>query len=125
MYRAPIEEIAFSLRSVAGLKNDLVKGAFGDLSDDLLDAILAEAGKFAADELAPLNKVGDESGALLQDGRVSTSAGFVTAYGNWREAGWNSLTGPEKFGGQGLPIFMSAAVQEFWNSANMALPLVC
>jgi hypothetical protein len=65
MYRAPVEEISFTLKHVAGLKAALEGGQFGDLSEDVVDAILAEAGRFAGEEIAPLYKAGDEIGAVL------------------------------------------------------------
>ena len=63
MYRAPVDEIAFTLKHVTGFAADLDSGRFGDLSEDLVDAIVAEAGRFAAEEIAPLARVGDEQGA--------------------------------------------------------------
>lgn len=122
MYRAPVEEIAFTLKHVAGLKEALAGGAFGDLGD-LVDAVLAEAGRFASDEIAPLYKAGDESGAALRDAAVTTPPGWKDLYRRWAEGGWNALTGPEEYGGQGLPMMLSVAVLEMWNSASVAFCL--
>ena len=69
MYRAPVEEIAHTLKSVAGLGKALEAGRFGDLGEDLVDAILAEAGRFATDEIAPLNEIGDTNGPIQPEGR--------------------------------------------------------
>ncbi|TIU73361.1 MAG: acyl-CoA dehydrogenase, partial [Mesorhizobium sp.] len=66
MYRAPVEEIAFTLKHVAGLRPALDAGTFGDLDEDIVDAILAEAGRFATGEVAPLYKIGDEQGPVLK-----------------------------------------------------------
>lgn len=120
MYRAPVEEIAFTLKHVAGLEEALASGALGDLGSDLVDAVLAEAGRFATEEIAPLYKAGDEVGAVLKDAAVTTPPGWKDLYTRWREGGWNSLTGPEEYGGQGLPMMLSVAVLEMWNSASMA-----
>ena len=60
MYRAPVSEIAHTLKTVTGLGAAMQSGNAGDLSEDLLDAILEEAGKFASDEIAPMSKIGDE-----------------------------------------------------------------
>lgn len=120
MYRAPVEEIAFTLKHVAGLEEALASGALGDLGSDLVDAVLAEAGRFATEEVAPLYKTGDEVGAVLKDAAVTTPPGWKDLYTRWREGGWNSLTGPEEYGGQGLPMMLSVAVLEMWNSASMA-----
>ena len=123
MYRAPVEEIAFTLKKVIGLDADLQNGVFGDLSDDLVDAILEEAGKFANDELAPRNWQGDQEGLNLDNAVVTTPKGFGDVYSAWCEAGWNSLTGPEDFGGQALPLTMAVATNEMWNAANMSFAL--
>ena len=65
MYKAPVEEIAFTLKHVAGLTPALDGGHLGDLTDDLVDAILSEAGRFATEEVAPLAEIGDRQGARL------------------------------------------------------------
>src|SRR4051794_32540878 len=70
MYKAPVEEIAFTLRHVAGLGDVLGAGPFSDLSDDLVEAILDEAGRFATEEIAPIAEIGDKQGAKLVDGAV-------------------------------------------------------
>jgi alkylation response protein AidB-like acyl-CoA dehydrogenase len=120
MYRAPVSEIAFTLKHAAGMQDALESGALGELSEDLVDAILEEAGKFASEEIAPLNKVADENGAKLEDGKVIMPPGWSDTYRRWCEAGWNSLTGPEAYGGQDLPAMLSMATQEMWNAASMA-----
>lgn len=123
MYRAPVEEITHTLNAVAGLSDAIDQGKLGDLSQDLVNAILEEAGKFATEEIAPLNKVGDAHGAKLVDAKVVTAPGWKETYKAWAEGGWNSVTGPEEYGGQGLPTMLSVAVCEMWNSAAMAFGL--
>ena len=123
MYRAPVEEIAFTLNHVAGMKAALDKGQLGDLSEDLVEAILNEAGRFATEEVAPLYKIGDELGAVLKDGEVTTPPGWKELYKNWCEGGWNSITAPVDFGGQGLPNMLHVAALEMWNSGAMAFAI--
>ena len=120
MYRAPVDEIAFTLKHVAGLKTAIDGGRLGELSEDLVDAILAEAGRFASDEIAPLHRVGDQQGASLKDGAVTMPAGWKELYSRWIDGGWNALSGPEEFGGQGLPTMLGVAALEMWNSGSMA-----
>ncbi|OQM74767.1 acyl-CoA dehydrogenase [Manganibacter manganicus] len=120
MYRAPVETIAFTLNKVAGLDAALEAGTFGDLDRDVVEAILAEAGRFAGEELAPLAKVGDGEGAKLEGAVVTMPAGWRDLYRRWAHSGWNALTGPIHYGGQGLPTMLSVAVLEMWNSASMA-----
>ncbi|NGN40465.1 acyl-CoA dehydrogenase [Mesorhizobium sp. CGMCC 1.15528] len=123
MYRAPVEEISFTLKHVAGLKAGLDEGAFGELSEDLVDAILEEAGRFATDEVAPLRKVGDEKGAVLKDAAVTTPPGWKELYRRWIDGGWNALQGPEEYGGQALPAMLGVAALEMWNSGSMAFAI--
>lgn len=123
MYKAPVEEIAFTLRHVAGLAAGLADGRFGDLSDDLVDAILSEAGRFASDEIAPLAEIGDRQGATLKDAEVKTPPGWPGLYRAWAEGGWNSLTAAPEYGGQGLPHMLHVATMEMWNSGSMAFAI--
>ena len=123
MYKAPVEEIAFTLKHVAGMGEAISKGLLGDLGEDLVDAILAEAGRFATEEIAPLADIGDRQGARLIDGEVKTPAGWRDLYRNWIGGGWNGLTAPEAFGGQALPHMLNVAALEMWNSGSMAFAL--
>src|SRR5918994_6539336 len=115
MYRAPVQEIAFTLKHVAGLKPALDNGALGDLTEDLVDAILSEAGRFASEEIAPLAKIGDEKGAVLKDAAVTTPAGWNELYRRWVEGGWNGLSAPEEYGGQALPMMLGVAALQMWD----------
>ncbi|BEV46694.1 acyl-CoA dehydrogenase [Afipia carboxidovorans] len=122
-YRAPVEDILLSLNYGAGLNEAVTAGHYRAYDAETAAAVIEEAGRFATEVLAPLNRVGDEHGATLKDGNVTTSPGWREAYRNWTEAGWNSLTGDEAFGGQGLPIVLHAACSEIWSAANMAFGL--
>ena len=119
-YRAPVADIAFALKHAAGLKSALAEGLYGDLDEETVDSVLQEAGRFAADVIAPLNSVGDKFGTPFKDGAVTTPPGWKEAYTAWAAAGWNGLAGPSDFGGQGLPHAVNAACVEMWNSASMA-----
>jgi acyl-CoA dehydrogenase len=122
-YRAPVADISFALNHSAGFARALADGLYGDLSGDVVEAVLTEAGKFATDVLAPLNTVGDREGARFKDGAVTTAAGWKEAYHAWAQAGWNALAAPAQWGGQDLPHALNAACLEMWNSAAMAFGL--
>jgi acyl-CoA dehydrogenase len=119
-YRAPVADIAFALKHAAGLKAALAEGLYGDLDEETVDSVLAEAGRFAGEVIAPLNSVGDKFGTQFKDGAVTTPPGWKEAYTAWAAAGWNGLAGPAEFGGQDLPHAINAACIEMWNSASMA-----
>ena len=123
MYSAPVEDISHALRHVAGLEEAMDRGETGELSPDLLEAILAEAARFAEERIAPLSASGDREGTRLEGGQVTTPKGWRELYRDWIDGGWNSLTGPEAHGGQGLPMSLAVATAEMWNSASMAFAI--
>src|SRR5580765_8569016 len=122
-YRAPINDMLLSLNHGAGLEAAVKAGHYGDFDADITTAVLEEAGRFATDVLAPLNRVGDEHGIKLEADKVSTAPGWPDAYQRWTAAGWNAVSGPEAFGGQGLPLAINAACTEIWSASNIAFGL--
>ncbi|HEX2134283.1 MAG TPA: acyl-CoA dehydrogenase [Microvirga sp.] len=122
-YRAPVAEIAFTMRHVAGLDRAIAEGLHEDLTPDLVETILAEAGRFANDVIAPLNRVGDGHGTPFTDGAVTMPPGWKEAYAAWTQAGWNALPGPAEHGGQGLPVLLNSGCLEMWNAASLAFGL--
>src|SRR5215475_843508 len=122
-YRAPVADIAFVLEHAAGFGPALAEGLYGDLSQDVAQAVLEEAGRFAGDVLAPLNVTGDRHGTPFKDGAVATAPGWKDAYRAWAQAGWNGLAAPAQWGGQDLPHALNAACIEMWNSAALAFGL--
>ena len=122
-YRAPVADISFALNNGAGFARALSDGLYGDLSADVVEAVLTQAGKFATDVLAPLNAVGDREGARFKDGAVTTAPGWKEAYRAWTQGGWNAVAAPAQWGGQDLPHALNAACLEMWNSAAIAFGL--
>jgi 3-(methylthio)propanoyl-CoA dehydrogenase len=122
-YAAPIADMRFVLEEVAGFGEVMALPGYEAASRDLVDAILGEAAKFAAGELAPLNQPADRIGSVLENGVVRTPPGFREAYARYVEAGWGGLAADPEHGGQGLPLALATPVTEMWNSACMAFAL--
>ncbi|WP_018989979.1 acyl-CoA dehydrogenase [Aromatoleum toluclasticum] len=122
-YTAPIRDMQFVMRELAGLDEVAKLPGCEEVSADLVDAILDEANKFASGVLAPLNRTGDQEGAKWDGGNVRTAPGWKEAYKQFAEAGWTALACEPEFGGQGLPKLVATAVMEMWKAANMAFSL--
>lgn len=122
-YLAPTRDMQFVINELADLKGVAALSGFEEISPDLVEAVLDEAGRLASEVLAPLNKSGDEQGTRLQGGVVMTPQGFSEAYHKFVEGGWNGLTASSDYGGQGLPELLGTAVHEMWHAANMSFAL--
>src|SRR5712664_2543583 len=123
-YKAPLEDVSFLLNDVFQIdRYDNLPG-FSDASADVREAILGEAAKLSEEVLQPLNRVGDLEGCTRRDdGSVTTPKGFKEAFRQVAEGGWLGLSAPTEYGGQGLPVTLSQAVNEFQISANMAFSM--
>ncbi len=122
-YKAPVSEMLFTLNRIAGFAPLVEAGLFEDLDMATVEAILEEAGRFASEQLATINRDGDEHPARLEDGRVVMPQSWKAAYRAFCEAGWNALPCPKPYGGQELPVAVSMACGELWSGANMAFGL--
>ncbi len=122
-YDAPLRDMRFILREIAPLETVNELPGCGDVTLEVADAILTEAGKFATSVLSPLNPVGDREGAKWSDGEVRTATGWREAYSAFTEGGWMGLGSNPEHGGQGAPRLVSALVEEIWNGANVSFTL--
>jgi len=122
-YAAPIRDMKFVINELVGLDQISALPGCEEVTPDLVDAVLGEAGKFAAGVLDPLNKAGDRTGARLDNNVVTAPPGFKEAFRRFSEGGWTGLNCDPQFGGQGLPHIISAQTSEMWNSANMSFCL--
>ena len=117
-YKAPLRDMRFVLHEVLNMDAHYAKLGVEDVNGELLDAFLEEGAKFSENELAPLNRSGDEEGCGFDKGVVTTPKGFKEAYAKYIEAGWPAMNGHVEFGGQGLPGSASIAISEMTGTAN-------
>ncbi len=122
-YTPPRKDMQFVLHELVGLNAVSSLPGCEEVTPDLVDAILDEAGKLASDVLAPINWSGDQQGSKWNNGAVTTPDGFKQAYRQFVEGGWNQLRCEPEYGGQGLPGLVSTPIEEMFGSANMAFSL--
>ena len=122
-FATPVRDMRFALDHMAHFGALARTGAFPELSDDLVEAILEEMGKFCDHVVAPLNVESDHNGAVLENGVVRTTPGFKEAYRQYVEGGWNALAFAEEIGGQGLPATLAIALVDALNASCMSFAI--
>ena len=122
-YRAPVKDMLFAMKELAGIDELTKIPAFEDAGYDTAQAVLEECAKFNEDVVAPLNVEGDRNPSYFKDGKVISTPGFKEAFKQFGEGGWQGLQHPTDFGGQGLPKLIGAACGEMINSANVSFAL--
>ena len=122
-YKAPVKDIVFGYEVIDSY-NVLNKiAAFSDFSEDVVVPTMEECAKFSEEVLAPINAIGDQQGATINDGVVTMPEEFVDAYKKFSDAGWASISLPEEIGGGGMPITLSGGTLEILSTANLAFGL--
>ena len=122
-YTPPLRDMQFVLHEVFQVADEFkAMPRHAEVDEDTINAVLEEAGKFAAEVTFPLNISGDTEGCTLdrQTHEVATPKGFKEAYAQYVEGGWAALSCEPEFGGQGLPHVMNQCLYEMLNSANQA-----
>ena len=122
-YKAPVKDIVFGYEVIDSY-NVLNKiSEFSDFSEDIVIPTMEECAKFSEEVLAPINAIGDQQGASIENGNVTMPEEFVDAYKKFIEAGWASISLPEEIGGGGMPITLSGGTLEILSTANLAFGL--
>jgi hypothetical protein len=122
-YRAPVSDHAFILKNLTGYDQVSATKRFAEADADVTAAILTEAGKICDEVIAPLNRNGDLEGAKLENGVVRTSPGFAEGLKAIGEGGWVGMSAPQEYGGMGLPMALTTAVNEMMSGACLSLQL--
>ena len=118
-YKAPLADIKFLMEDVFKFYDHFKNyPEFEEATPDLVDAIFQECAKFSENELLPINQSGDKEGCRFEEGNVYTPKGFKEAYDQYVAGGWQSLSHPVEYGGQGLPPSLGMPKQEMMATAN-------
>jgi len=122
-YQAPLNDLKFLLFDVLGVDQLQAFERYHEATPDLMETVMSEMGRFAAEVLQPTNRVGDEMGCSYdpETHAVTTPDGFRDAYRQFAEAGWTALDAPVEFGGQGLPHVLKFVIDEIVCSNNLSL----
>lgn len=122
-FRAPVYEYTFLFENVVDYSVLTTTEKFQDATSDMVDAILTEAGRLCEDVMYPVQRNGDIDPARLENGVVRTSKGFAEAYRAIADGGWVSTSASPEYGGMGLPLTVTTAVNEMMAAACLSLQL--
>src|SRR3984957_1812297 len=117
-YHAPLRDMQFVLRELAGIDEVAKLPGYEDTTD-VWESILEEASSFATGVLDPLNQIADKEGCTWVDGKVTTPKGFKEAYKKFADAGWIGLPVHHEYGGQGVPPLLLGPKLEMGDGANI------
>ena len=122
-FRAPVSDYQFLLTEILGFDRITATERFAEADADLMAAILTEAGKMCDEVMAPLQRCGDLHPAHLENGVLRTSPGFAEGFKAIAEGGWIGMSADPEYGGMGLPMSLTTAVNEMMSGACLSLQL--
>jgi 3-(methylthio)propanoyl-CoA dehydrogenase len=122
-YQAPVKDMLFVMEQLAGLQNITALPGFEDFGIETAQAVLEESAKFCEGVVAPLNWDGDQNPSSWKDRVVTTTPGFKEAFAQFAEGGWQGVSHPTEFGGQGFPKLIATGCTEMLHAANLSFAL--
>lgn len=123
-YKAPLRDMRFLLNEVFDFESHYKTLPNGeDATPDMVDAILTEMAKLCENTIAPLYQSGDEEGCHFEDGKVTLPKGYKEAYDEYVAGGWQGLSHPVEYNGQGLPMSLGLIKQELMGTANWSFAM--
>jgi alkylation response protein AidB-like acyl-CoA dehydrogenase len=122
-YQPPLEDYRLLLSTICPLDKLFALPGFQELDFPVVEAVLEEGSRFAREVLVPLNPVGDREPARMTPEGVVLPSGFREAYRAFVAGGWNAVSADPRYGGQGFPEVVAAALSEMWQGANLSFAL--
>ncbi len=123
-YKAPLRDTRFLMNEVFDYPAHYQTLSNGELADsDTVDMILEGAADYCENVISPLYQTGDDEGCHWNNGEVTTPKGYKEAYDQFVQSGWQGLSYPEQYGGQGLPMSLNLIKSEMMGTANWAFTM--
>ena len=118
-YKTPLRDMKFVFNELLNAQTHYQNFEAGkEATPDMVDAILEECSKLCEDVLSPLYQSGDKEGCRIEGGQVLTPVGFKAAYDEYVAGGWQGMSHPTEYGGQGLPLSLGILKSEMVSTAN-------
>jgi len=123
IFKRDDRDVQFVLKEHLGVQRLLEFDRFSGFSMEDFDMILDQAMKIAADMIAPSFQEGDKEACRFENGKVTVPASIYEAWQVYRDGGWCGIVMNPEYGGQGVPVVIAEAAEEFFMSANLAFLL--
>lgn len=109
--------VLFEQLKIQSLSNSKL---YSEFDEDMYRMVLTEAEKLATNAMMPTYSETDSKGCVLKDGKVTVPEVFHELWRLWNEGEWRRIDLPQEIGGQGLPVIIGMAVNEYFEAANLA-----
>ena len=119
-YRPPLEDIRLVLDEISDISAICELPGYEHVDPETVDSVLEELGRFVAEVVAPVNRIGDEEGCTVTDGVVTTPEAFGAAWDKFVEAGWGAVSQDPDYGGGGFPGAVQTVMTEMIATASRA-----
>ena len=90
-YAPPLDDIRLVLHEVADIEGICDLPGYEHVDPDTIEGMLDELGRFVAEVVAPVNRIGDLEGCSVKDGVVTMPGPFGEAWDLLVAAGWSAV----------------------------------
>ncbi|MGZ0184932.1 MAG: acyl-CoA dehydrogenase [Acidimicrobiales bacterium] len=119
-YRPPLDDIRLVLDEISDITAICDLPGFEHVDIETIDGVLDELGRFVAEVVAPVNRIGDEQGCSVTDGIVTVPDEFGVAWDRFVESGWGAISQDPDYGGGGFPGAIQTVATELLATASRA-----
>ena len=119
-YRPPLDDIRLVLDEISDITAICDLPGFEHVDIETIDGVLDELGRFVAEVVAPVNRIGDEQGCSVTDGVVTVPDEFGVAWDRFVESGWGAISQDPDYGGGGFPGAIQTVATELLATASRA-----
>jgi alkylation response protein AidB-like acyl-CoA dehydrogenase len=119
-YRPPLDDIRLVLDEISDITAICDLPGFEHVDIETIDGVLDELGRFVAEVVAPVNRIGDEQGCSVTDGVVTVPDEFGVAWDMFVESGWGAISQDPDYGGGGFPGAIQTVATELLATASRA-----
>ena len=117
-YRTPLDDIRLTLDAISDISSICDLPGYEHVDPEMVDGMLEELSRFVTEVIGPVDRIGDQQGCTVEDGVVTLPEEFHTAWDQFVEAGWSSISQDPDYGGGGFPGAIQTVMTEMIGAAS-------